>query len=138
MKAKNSKPNTRESVEIHLGSVGTLVGHLTFVRQGQHELSQFAYASTWLDNPDSFAISPDLPVEAGHATRRAPSKVDSVFHSALSDSAPDAWGRRVIERAHAKARKDNPTLSPLCELDYLCAVDDFSRVGALRLHKSGT
>ena len=29
-------------------------------------------------------------------------------------------------------------LAPLCELDYLCAVDDFSRVGALRLHKSGT
>jgi serine/threonine-protein kinase HipA len=60
-----------------------------------------------------------------------------VFHAALSDSAPDAWGRRVIERAHAKARKDDPTRAPLCELDYLCAVDDFSRIGALRLHQNG-
>ncbi|RJG02610.1 type II toxin-antitoxin system HipA family toxin [Noviherbaspirillum sedimenti] len=138
MKAKASKLNAQESVEIHLGSAGTLVGNLTYVRQGQRELSQFAYASTWLDSPDGFEISPDLPFEAGHATRRASSKVDAVFHSALSDSAPDAWGRRVIERAHAKARKENPNLAPRSELDYLCAVDDFSRVGALRLHKSGT
>lgn len=138
MRTKSSKRNMQESVEIHLGSAGTRVGHLVFVRQGQRELSQFAYASTWLDNPDRFEVSPDLPLQAGQATRRAPSKVDSVFHSALSDSAPDAWGRRVIERAHAKARKGNPTLAPLCELDYLCAVDDFSRIGALRLYKSGT
>lgn len=103
MRTKSSKRNMQESVEIHLGSAGTRVGHLVFVRQGQRELSQFAYASTWLDNPDRFEISPDLPLQAGQATRRAPSKVDSVFHSALSDSAPDAWGRRVIERAHAKA-----------------------------------
>jgi len=136
MKGKSATFNTQESVEIHIGTTGTLVGHLTFVRQGQRELSQFDYAPTWLANPDSFEVSPDLPTKAGYATRRAPSKVDSVFHFALSDSAPDAWGRRVIERTHAKARKENPKLGPLCELDYLCAVDDFSRVGALRLYKN--
>ncbi|GAA4027375.1 type II toxin-antitoxin system HipA family toxin [Actimicrobium antarcticum] len=137
MKANGSKLNTQEIVEVRLGSAGTLVGHLTFVRQGQRELSQFAYAAAWLEHQDGFAISPDLPFEAGYATRRAPPKVDSVFHSAIADTAPDAWGRRVIERAHAKARKENSRLLPLCELDYLCAVDDFSRVGALRLHKAG-
>jgi serine/threonine-protein kinase HipA len=52
---------------------------------------------------------------------------------ALADTAPDAWGRRVIARAHAKERKLNPNLAALNELDYLAAVDDFSRVGALRL-----
>ena len=46
---------------------------------------------------------------------------------------PDAWGRRVIARAHAKERKKNPKLAALTELDHLVAVDDFSRVGALRL-----
>lgn len=138
MKAKVAKLNPQKPVEVHLGAAGTLVGHLIFVRQGQREISQFAYDHTWLENAEGFEISPDLPLVAGHATRRAPSKVDSVFHSALADSAPDAWGRRVIERTHAKARKDNPKLAPLCELDYLCAVDDFSRVGALRLHERGT
>ncbi|MBE0593399.1 MAG: HipA domain-containing protein, partial [Gemmatimonadales bacterium] len=33
-------------------------------------------------------------------------------------------------------RKSNPALGPLTELDYLCAVDDFSRIGALRLRDS--
>ena len=38
----------------------------------------------------------------------------------MADTAPDAWGRRVI-------------LRELTELDFLLAVDDFSRIGALRL-----
>lgn len=42
-------------------------------------------------------------------------------------------GRRVIARDHAKRRRVNPQLPALTELDYLLAVDDFSRVGALRL-----
>jgi serine/threonine-protein kinase HipA len=42
----------------------------------------------------------------------------------------------VIARAHAKLRKETPGLAALTELDYLCAVDDFSRVGALRLRDS--
>lgn len=45
----------------------------------------------------------------------------------------DTWGRRVIARAHAKERKANPALPALTELDYLCKVDDFSRIGALRV-----
>ena len=56
-----------------------------------------------------------------------------MFHGALADTAPDAWGRRVIARDHAKRRRDEPHLPALLELDYLLAVDDFSRVGALRL-----
>lgn len=52
---------------------------------------------------------------------------------ALADTEPDAWGRRVIARAHAKARAKDASLGPLTEADYLACVDDFSRVGALRL-----
>lgn len=138
MNAKSAKQNNKETVEVHLGSAGHPVGHLTFVRQGQRELSQFNYEPAWLVNPHAFELSLDLPLGPGYFTRRAPSKADSVFHLALADTAPDAWGRRVIERVHAKERKKNPKLPPLTELDYLCAVDDFSRVGALRLNKSGT
>ncbi len=56
-----------------------------------------------------------------------------MFHGAFADTAPDAWGRRVIAREHARRRKNDPHLPALTELDYLLAVDDFSRVGALRL-----
>jgi serine/threonine-protein kinase HipA len=69
----------------------------------------------------------------GYQPHKAASVHDSVFHGAIADTAPDAWGRRVIARAHAKRRKDDPRLPALTELDYLLAVDDFSRVGALRL-----
>jgi serine/threonine-protein kinase HipA len=43
------------------------------------------------------------------------------------------WGRRVIQRAHAKRRQHDRSLGPLTRFDILAAVDDFSRVGALRL-----
>jgi len=135
--ARSGKPGISTALEVHLGAAGTLVGHLNYVSQGRRELSQFAYDESWLVNPDRFDVSPDLPLEPGYQPRRAPNPVDSVFHFALADTAPDAWGRRVINRIHARARKDNPRLLPLNELDYLCAVDDFSRIGALRLCKEG-
>jgi serine/threonine-protein kinase HipA len=66
-------------------------------------------------------------------TRRAPTAQDSPFPFALADTAPDAWGARVIRRAHAKRRTQDPSLAALTAFDLLAAVDDFSRVGALRL-----
>ena len=114
-----------------------MVGELIFIQQGRREFSQFHYAASWLADPNHFEISPDLPLVAGFQTRKAPSAHDSVFHFAMADTTPDAWGRRVIGRARAKDRRTNPKLGPLTELDYLCAVDDFSRIGALRLHGEG-
>ena len=128
------KPTTSiQKIEVCVGKVGALAGQLSYAKQGQREFSTFAYDAQWLASPSRFEVSPDLPLVAGFQARRAPSKADSIFHLALADTAPDAWGRRVIARAHAKERKNNPNLAALTELDYLAAVDDFSRVGALRL-----
>ncbi|AGX88393.1 type II toxin-antitoxin system HipA family toxin [Candidatus Symbiobacter mobilis] len=124
-------------VQVHLGTEGILVGQLTFVQQGRREFSQFAYAPTWLAHPHRFEISPDLPLQEGYQVHKAPTPDDSVFPFALADTAPDAWGRRVIDRAHAKARRANPQLAPPTAFDYLCAVEDSSRVGALRLFQDG-
>jgi serine/threonine-protein kinase HipA len=120
-------------VEVCIGKAATLVGQLTYVKRGQRENSTFAYDASWLDSATRFEVSPDLILVAGHQPRRAPAKADSVFHFALADAAPDAWGRRVIARAHARQRKGKPELRALTEMDYLTAVDDFSRIGALRL-----
>lgn len=139
--ARSPKPTTklgtRASLQLRLGEQGTPVGVLGFVQQGRRAFSQFAYDAAWLGSPEVFEISPDLPLQAGYQVHKAAGDNDSVFHGALADTAPDAWGRRVVDRAHARARRDNPQLGPLTELDYLCAVDDFSRVGALRLHHDG-
>ena len=108
------------------------VGRLTYAKDGHREYSSFAYTDTWLAERHRFEISPDLELTVGHRTRKS-TQHDSCFFFALADTEPDAWGRRVIARAHAKQRKDKPELAALTELDYLCAVDDFSRIGALRL-----
>ncbi|MFO0490623.1 MAG: type II toxin-antitoxin system HipA family toxin [Curvibacter sp.] len=124
---------TNQRVDVYVGKAGLLVGQLAYAKQGQREFSAFAYDTQWLASEDRFEVSPDLPLVAGFQARRAPAKADSIFHLALAAPAPDAWGCRVIARAHAKERQRNPSLPALTELDYLAAVDDFSRVGALRL-----
>ena len=133
---KSSQPGLSSKVELNvfIGREELPVGTLVYVKAGQREFSQFAYTPGWLTDERAFDISPDLQRVHGFQARRAPTKDDSCFFQALADTEPDAWGRRVIARAHARERKDNPALGPLTELDYLCAVDDFSRIGALRLH----
>lgn len=133
---KSGKPelDSKVTLDVFMGREALSVGKLVYVKAGQREFSQFAYTPGWLTDERAFDISPDLQRVHGFQARRAPTKDDSCFFQALADTEPDAWGRRVIARAHARERKDNPALGPLTELDYLCAVDDFSRIGALRLH----
>lgn len=126
----------RHQARIVIGTKALPVGQLTFVRDGRREYSGFSYASEWLRSRDSFEVSPDLPLREGFVTRRAPSDLDSPFPFALADTAPDAWGTRIIRRAHAKRRAQDPTLAPLTAFDYLASVDDLSRIGALRLVNS--
>lgn len=128
--------NLKTQLDVCLGKIGTPVGRLVFVRNGPRVFTQFAYFQDWLGNKDTFNVSPDLRATPGYQTRKAATKEESVFFLALGDTEPDAWGRRVIARAHARRREDDPNLGALTELDYLCAVDDFSRMGALRLRNT--
>jgi serine/threonine-protein kinase HipA len=123
----------RQHADVCLGEAALDVGELTFVRDGRREYSSFAYRRGWLTSPDRFTLSPDLPLGEARTVRRAPSPDESPFPGALADTEPDAWGRRVIGRAHARRRQQQPGIPPLTRFDYLAAVDDASRVGALRL-----
>lgn len=124
---------TRQKVSVGIGKAGLPVGSLTYVRQGRREHTTFAYDEAWLAHSGCFNVSADLRLALGHQPHKAASSQDSVFSGAIADTAPDAWGRRVIARDHAGRRRADPQLPALSELDYLLAVDDFSRVGALRL-----
>jgi len=86
--------------------------------------------------PRAFRSGPTLPLQAGPQFHRK-SKDGSLFHAAIADTEPDGWARRVIMRDHIKRRQElrrqgKEEAQPLNALDYLLAVDDFSRVGALR------
>ena len=127
----------KNQVRVCVGQVAKPAGQLTFVKDGRREYSVFVYAAAWLSDRDRFAISPDLPLIQGHVTRRSHTPEDSCFPFALADTIPDAWGKRVIVRAHARRRDKDPALPFLTPFDYLAAVDDLSRVGALRLQDEG-
>ncbi|MGR6076396.1 type II toxin-antitoxin system HipA family toxin [Achromobacter sp. CSND-B12] len=119
-----SKPSRRGDLEVHLGASGLVVGRLHL---GSGRRSAFSYDEGWLRDARFFTLSPDLQPVAGVQHPR------QVFFLALEDTAPDAWGERVIRRAHAKLRqedRDTPALDPV---DFVMWVDDEARVGALRL-----
>mgnify|MGYP002784474237 FL=1 len=128
----------RRTIAVHLGKEETPLGTLFYDQQGARESAAFEYGAQWLVSAGRFAIEPGLPLVAGPQFHRK-TRDGSVFHAALADTEPDGWGRRVIQRDHAKRRQEARRagtcveVRPLNSLDYLLAVDDFARVGALRL-----
>ncbi len=115
-----------------------LVGHLRFTQEGRREHAAFTYADAWLTDPARYEIDPTLPLVAGpQFPPHSKSPNGSRFHGAIADTEPDGWARRVILRDHAKRRQAakaaGDTLPPVATaLDFLLAVDDHARVGALR------
>jgi serine/threonine-protein kinase HipA len=127
----------KRTIQVCLGEEARLVGTLHYDQAGARERAAFTYHDAWLTAPDRFALEPGLPLVPGaQFHRRIPD--GSVFHSALADTEPDGWGRRVILRDHAKRRQSERRAgketgaTQLNAVDFLLAVDDGSRVGALR------
>jgi serine/threonine-protein kinase HipA len=128
----------KRTIRVHIGDATRLVGTLRYDQQGARESAVFEYDATWLADAERFAIEPALALVAGPQFHRK-TRDGSVFHPVIADTEPDGWGRRVIQRDYAKRRQEARRVgvavgpSPLNSLDYLLAVDDVSRVGALRL-----
>ncbi len=106
-----------------------LVGRLwARVRKGR-ESATFEYDDTWLKHPQRFALEPALVLGRGPQHTSAGRQI----FGAMGDSAPDRWGRVLIQREERnKARKDGRAPHTLYEVDYLLAVGDLARQGALR------
>jgi serine/threonine-protein kinase HipA len=83
----------------------------------------FEYVPSWLSRSGAFAIDPtSLPLRPGaqHASR---------LFGVVQDCGPDRWGRTLVDRA---VRKKVLPDRPAGELGYVLALDDASRIGALR------
>ena len=108
-----------------------LVGRLRYVAKRRGQSSIFEYTTDWLDHPEAFAIDPEnLPLQRGPIYT---SSDKSALPGALRDSAPDRWGRQLIKRAVRKAKVKRA----LSEIDYLLAITDRTRIGALRYKREG-
>jgi serine/threonine-protein kinase HipA len=92
----------------------------------------FEYTGEWLGDADRFELEPGLPLtRVGFAP-----PAGQAIHGALGDSAPDTWGRRLMQRAERRqAEREGRAVRTLMESDYLLGVSDESRLGALRFRR---
>ena len=117
-----------DTIQIYIDRAGKtqLVGQCRYVAKHRGQSSISEYADGWLDNPDAFALDPaNLPLDGGQMYT---SSDKSALPGALRDTAPDRWGQQLIKRAFRKAGEERV----LSEIDYLLAITDHTRIGALR------
>ncbi len=94
----------------------------------------FEYDGAWLADPQRFSLEPALALTRGTF---APPPGLATFGS-IGDSAPDTWGRRLMQRAERRlAEREGRPVRTLVESDYLLGVADETRLGALRFRRVG-
>lgn len=123
----------RQAWEVHLDApelgvtarVGTLYRPVVWTDLA----ASFAYDPAWLKAGNAFMLDPRLELWQGE--QHPP--VDLAAFGVFMDSAPDRWGRVLMERREAAAaRRESRRMSQLQEVDYLLGVYDQTRMGALR------
>lgn len=122
-----------DTIEVYIdqGDETPQVGLFRYLAKRRGQSSVFEYDPGWLNREGAFAIDPEnLPLQAGPIYT---SSEKSALPGALRDTAPDRWGQQLIKRALRKAG-ENRTLS---EIDYLLAITDLTRIGALRYRREG-
>ena len=125
-----------DDIEVHIDFAPGLKRVGTLHRQGRRgsEAISFEYHPDWLGEEERFSLEPALTLNRGAF---APQKGQQIFGS-IGDSAPDTWGRRLMQRAERRlAEREGRAIRTLMEADYLLGVSDVSRLGALRFRRPG-
>lgn len=104
----------------------TIVGNLSEVGSPGRQVVEFQYAPSYLQDPEVYAISPELKLGGGAFTPTG----GRTMLGGIADAQPDSWGRRLINAG----RDDNTRAS---EMEVLAAVRDETRQGALRVKVDG-
>ncbi len=108
-----------------------LIGRLTYERLRGNGTYGFCFDNDWLKNHSDILISE----EVGNFSGFQYSQEEHVF-GFVSDTLPDRWGRRLLERKEqTEAIEEKRPKRTLYSYDYLVGIDDFLRMGALRLKK---
>ena len=116
-------------VHIDLGGRTRRIGLARSNRARGSETILFEYDGAWLDDPDRFSLESALALTRGAF---APPAGLATFGS-IGDSAPDTWGRRLMQRAERRlADREGRAVRTLAESDYLLGVADETRLGARR------
>lgn len=106
-----------------------LIGRLTYERLRGNGTYGFCFDNDWLKNHSDIIISEEI----GNFSGFQYSQEDHVF-GFVSDTLPDRWGRRLLERKEqTEAIEQRRPKRTLYSYDYLVGIDDYLRMGALRL-----
>ena len=114
-------------VKVALGYDLYPVGELVFETDGSRQVSVFRYDREWIKRPGAFPLSPLMPLSEYPIKSAGEINVDGdnmrlALPGVISDTIPDFWGRSIM--------KDY--LGDISEFEYLIAVNDVTRQGALR------
>src|ERR1700693_394697 len=121
--------DTEVLVYVDLAGAPALVGRLWSRAPKGRASATFEYDKTWLEQPERFALEPALTLGPGPQHTEA----GKALFRALGDSAPDRWGRMLMQRAERKtAQQQGRVPRAPREIDFLLMVDDEARQGALR------
>ena len=125
-----------KKVEVHaeIDEVSIKVGTIFSHRYREKESMSFIYDEKYISMHGAYALDPSLPLHIGsHQT----SMGKNIF-GAFSDSSPDRWGRKIIERRESiRARKAGVQPHSMSEMEILLCVRDDVRQGALRFSEGG-
>ena len=103
-------------------------------RSGRSESATFAYRTDFLSRPGAYACDPDLPLTSGQFQ----TAVGQSLFGAFADTAPDRWGRTLLQRTEAaSAREEHRTARTFAERAHLLGARDDMRQGALRYRHPG-
>lgn len=111
-------------------------GRTQFVGQAHFTRTRGQISTTFLYDPgylagDGTPIDPALPLVPG-------AQHQSGLVRAFADSAPDRWGRNLVEKAErTRAREERRAPRRMDDLDFLLGVSDNTRQGALRFRLPG-
>jgi len=120
-------------VSVQLGGEDVDAGRLWTHRHGRSESATFGYLPEYLGRPDAYELDPALGDHEGQQQ----TAVGQALFGALSDCAPDGWGRGLVKRAEQRrSREQGRAPRSLAEIDYLLGVRDDLRQGALRFREA--
>lgn len=108
------------------------IGTLEYERIKGNASFRFSYEREFLNAFPKMTLSADLGKFLG-----VQAATGNLF-SFLGDALPDRWGRALIDKKeHLEAKEANRLPRTFDDFGYLVRIDDFSRMGALRLKYNG-
>lgn len=109
-----------------------LIGTLFHERVRGSDVYSFEFSETWLKSFANINLSPDLQNIKG----KQYSQPNEIF-SCFADTLPDRWGRNLFRRKEEiEAIKENRIPRKLFDWDYFVNINDFLRIGGIRIKEN--